>query len=73
MWYPYRYLIAGRSKWEVVWFDPSIIADPRAYFEQKIAPKLGPLVGFEPVPEMRPKTGKEFVAMVEALSEQMGL
>ena len=43
MWYPYRYLIAGRSKWEVIWFDPDVVVDPRAYFEQKLAPKLGPL------------------------------
>ena len=73
MWYAYRYLIAGRSKWEVIWFDPTVVTDPRAHFEQKLAPKLGTLIGFEPVPELCPKTGKEIIALAEALGEQMGV
>ena len=28
MWYPYRYLIAGRSKWEMIWSDPDVVVDP---------------------------------------------
>jgi hypothetical protein len=49
MWYPYRYLIAGRSQWEVMWFDLDIIPDPRAWLEDNLVPKAGPLVRFEQV------------------------
>jgi hypothetical protein len=44
--------------------------DPRAYFEQKLAPKLGPLIGFEAVAGMRPKTGKEIIANQERFDQE---
>jgi hypothetical protein len=72
MWHPYRYLIAGRTKWEVIWIDPSVVSDARAHFEEKLAPKLGRLVGFEPVPELQPKTGREIVTLAEDLERQIG-
>ena len=62
MWTAYRYLIEGRTEWEIIWLDLSIMPDPRAFMEQKIAPKLGRLVGFERVPGVRPLTGKEAMA-----------
>jgi hypothetical protein len=73
MWHPYRYLIAGRSKWEVMWVDPAIIPDPRRWLEENLVPKAGPLVGFEAVPGVRPLTNKQAMAMAQALGEQMGL
>ena len=73
MWYPYRYLIAGRSKWEVMWIDPDIMPDPRPFLEAKLVPKAGALIGFERAPGVRPLTNKEAMAMAQALGEQMGL
>jgi hypothetical protein len=65
MWHPYRYLIAGRSKWEIAWFDLNIMPDPRAFLEKNLVPKAGPLIGFEPVPGARPLSNKEAMAALE--------
>ena len=40
MWYPYRYLIAGRTQWEVMWVDPKDHARP-ARFSRKGAGAQG--------------------------------
>ena len=66
MWYPYRYLIAGRTQWEVMWVDPKIMPDPRAFLEKELVPKAGPLVGFERVPGVRPLTNKEAMAAISS-------
>jgi hypothetical protein len=61
MWHPYRYLIAGRTKWEIAWFDLDLIPDPRAWLEKNLVPKAGPLIGCERVPGAA-LTGKEAMA-----------
>ena len=55
MWHPYRYLIAGRPKWDDAWFDLTLIPDPEAWLTEK----LGALAGFEAVTECRPLSNAE--------------
>jgi hypothetical protein len=58
MWTPFRYLIAGRPKWDVAWVDLGIVPNPRQWLEER----LGPLAGFEAIPECRPMTSREAMA-----------
>jgi hypothetical protein len=55
MWHAFRYLIAGRPKWDVAWFDLDVVPDPQGWLKAR----LGPLAGFERIPECRPLTNAE--------------
>jgi len=54
MWHAFRYLIAGRPKWDVAWFDLSIVPDPEAWLEEK----LGPLEGLRTIIRCSTSPGK---------------
>ena len=40
----------GRKAWDVAWFDPTVVKNPRAKLEEK----LGRLDGFEPIEGAQP-------------------
>lgn len=58
LFYPFRCLIAGRPKWDVIWFDLKMQPDPRGWLEEK----LGPLAGFEAIEDWPPVDGKAAMA-----------
>lgn len=57
LFHPFRYLIAGRPKWDIGWFDLKMHPDPRKWLEEK----LGPLAGFEAIEGWPPVSGKAAV------------
>jgi hypothetical protein len=50
--HPLRYLRPGRTEWAVMWCNLDQQPDPRAWLEDR----LGPLLGFEPILDVAPKT-----------------
>jgi hypothetical protein len=50
--HPFRYLRPGRTEWAVMWCNLDQQPDPRAWLEDR----LGPLLGFEPILDVAPKT-----------------